>query len=126
MSHIRHFLFAAFALLNTPAFCQERVDILKILDNFTISGVAAKKCLPQDDTTDTAVLANLMNVSIRATEALKVRRPDLNDQQLIDLMKKRGETLKAITEQELSTRGCNSDFAKQLLALYKKHAEWKP
>ena len=88
--------------------------------------MAAKKCLPQDDITEAAVLVNLMNVSIRATEALKIRRPDLNDQQLIDLMKKHGEGLKAITEQELSTRGCDSDFAKQILALYKIHAEWKP
>jgi hypothetical protein len=112
-----------FGLIPSLSFGQDRVDIVKIFQNFVASSVAANACNAVDKSTVVKFGANNVTVATRATMALKERNPAMSEKELGEKIVKMLDGIKQSVKNEIDQSGCGSDRIQQLLKLYEMHAK---
>jgi hypothetical protein len=110
------------ACASTNLLGQSKVDIIQIWQNFIASRVAAEECGAIDKNTDTHFLANLLDVTIRATQAIQERNSGVSHDEMVGRMKSAGDEIRGKVDSEIKQNGCPSPRIQQLLSMYKMHS----
>ena len=110
------------ACWSTLAVAQNRVDIVQIWQNFIASGVAEHACATPEKPAETKFLANLTDVTIRATQRLQERNPGASQAALAKNMQDMGTSINTAVKAEITANGCTSPKIQQLLKMYTMHS----
>lgn len=105
---------------------QEGTDIVRIMEYFVASAVAAKECFPPDEALKNNFNKNFLMVLIRATQALKQKNPNMSEEELSKVISTNTEVIRLTIANDINKNGCESNSTKQLIQLYKMNASWKP
>lgn len=118
---------AAAMLICAPlvATAQTSVDIVQIWQNFIASGAAEKACGPGGEKPSDHFLANLTMVTIRATQALQERYPNVPAPELKSKIAAIPNMIDNKVQAEVKANGCGSPKIQQLLAMYRMHSAMK-
>ncbi|MBA4502567.1 hypothetical protein [Marinobacterium marinum] len=104
----------------------EESDILKIYEHFTLSGVAAEKCINTKEEELTSFLANYQMVSVFALTELRNQNPDLSSDQAQAVLNIGGEKIEQLVYEMIENDGCESSKIQDLIKRFHMLAEWKP
>lgn len=118
--------FALLILLFSTTASAEKVDILKILQDFTITNVAAGKCITPKDDELTAFLANYQMVYVSAVTELKKRDTSLTNEQVENMLGAEAQKLTQLVVKLVETEGCESSKVQELIKRFRMQAVWKP
>ena len=104
----------------------EKIDILKIYEQFTLASAAAGKCLKPKKEELTSFLANYQIVSVSALTELKKRKSGLSNEQASKTLKAGGKKLTNVVYDVIDTEGCESPKIQDLIKRFHMQASWKP
>jgi len=116
------FTFLVVFCFSSLSYGQGRVDIVQIYESFFVSRVAALECDGINKATEEKFLSNQLTITIRATQALKERNPDLSDSDVTTKIGEIQNQLKKNVQNEVAINGCSSERIQQLLKMYKMHS----
>jgi len=113
------------ALVAQPLVAQTPVDIVRIWQNFVVSRVAAEACKKVDDRANIQFQKNLLDVRIRAAQALQERNPSKSlDEIAVQMTSAEGIIGNRVAE-TIKRSGCSTPETEQLIALYEMHSNMK-
>ena len=113
-------------LLSGAAQASDKIGILKIYEQFTLSSAAAGKCIKPEKDELTDFLANYQMVSIRALMEIEKRKPDLTKAQATDIIKKGSKKATEAVYKVIEKEGCKSPKIQNLIKRFHMQAKWKP
>lgn len=119
------YLMLLMLLFSTTA-SAENTDILKIYEHFTLASAASGKCIKPEKEELTSFLANYQMVSVSALTELKMRKPDLSNDQASKILKDGGEKLTKVVYGVIEEEGCESPKILDLIKRFHMQAKWQP
>ncbi|MHB1117864.1 hypothetical protein [Sideroxydans sp.] len=123
--HVHALFSLTIFMFSSSAFAEQRIDIVQIMGQFVQASYAASRCAKPDQDTLSHFLNNFKIVSIRATEELKKRSPDQTEQQIINALKQRTNSVERAIDEVIRTKSCSDPRIQDLLKRFEIQANLK-
>lgn len=122
---MRHLLILLM-FVSASAIAEEKMDILKIYEQFTLASAAAGKCIKPTEKELTSFLANYQMISVSALTELKKRKTSLTNEQANKILLSGSEKLTNAVYGVIEKEGCDSAKIQDLIKRFHVQATWKP
>lgn len=125
MSYFR--LLVISALLIAPVtHAEERQDILKMFQQFTLASAAAGKCIQPSGAELTSFLTNYQIVTTFALKEVRERKPELSSEQAQNFLGTGAKKATAAVNKVIASKGCDNPKIQNLIALFHFQSKWEP
>lgn len=125
MSNLTKTLFPL-VLLTSFTVTAEKMNILKIYNQFTLASAASSKCLKPSKDELNSFLENYQIVVFLMYKEIKNRKPEYSEKDVQKVMANRNNKATNTVNDVIKTQGCNSSKIQDLLKRFYIQSKWNP
>ncbi len=108
-----------------PGHAQERMDIMRIFEQFVMAKAAAARCVAQETDLDRSWSANFATIMLRSIQAVRERNPAIPESRIDAALRSLADRLRASVEALIDREGCASPDGQHLQRLYRQQASMR-
>ena len=104
----------------------EKMDILKIYNQFTLASAASSKCLKPSKEELNSFLVNYQVVVVLMHKEIKKRKPEYSEKDIQKVMTHRNTKATDAVNKVIKSEGCSSNKIQDLIKRFYMQSKWKP
>ena len=104
----------------------EKMDILKIYNQFTLASAASSKCLKPSKEELNSFLVNYQVVVVLMHKEIKKRKPEYSEKDIQKVMTHRNTKATDAVNKVIKSEGCISNKIQDLIKRFYMQSKWKP